>query len=294
VKDFNSQQDILNAVVKAENTLENKYEAMYNRGELTLADTARISREINAKEPEQITKNYIAQGIIKTEQTGNHKVYELTTSAPFYADVLNKDGVVVINDTVYQYTDKYQKLITDGNLNNISLLKSAVKGNDSKHIMVGKLNRTAASNQKDFQLMFDYNYQIQSGDKKIVVTDFLNEYCYYDQYGNLDGRKAYIYDLKFYNEKKNWRGQWIEDDNAEVTISSTLIVKSNGVIVYQYWGDNLPIYHNYGCYSASVIIYQDIANTAVRQFSPQKVHWTRSGGNCGFSDYTSPRGWNWN
>lgn len=272
-KNFISLSEILDKVVKAETALSDKYEELYKDKDLSEKEIKTIKKKLDSKPLEKITKQFIDKGIIKMIKTDSSTHFDLTTCAPYYANFLNEEGMMKVGDTIYKYSANQIKRITDGDFNKIPLLKNLTISNTDSNIDVINV-KTTTSNNKVQQFEFYTNRWITGYGKAIIVTAFFNEYTY-------NGKKKYIYNLKFYCQKKVW-WWWKDDTNAEVYVKDYLQVKKNGTIVLNN-SAGVYVYHNTSCYQDNVRVYEDGYSNDYRQFSANSVLWTRSGSSDGFS-----------
>lgn len=135
---FESQQTILWNAIKADQEL--YYEQTVNVNDTTIKNNVLINSELTTK--------YLAEGLIKKDAENN---ILLTTCAPFYAPVLNEKNLVIINDTIYQFTSQTMKMITDGDLSKLNILEKSNK-NDLKNGIIVAENKST----KDYKKSFNY------------------------------------------------------------------------------------------------------------------------------------------
>jgi len=133
---FKSVQTLYWEILDTQSDLYDKYDAIY---EANKNDLSKIENQSFEKYTD-ITKKYLASGFISEEEidVDGEKIerLELTTSAPYYAPILNMENLVVINDTIYQFNAGEMRMITDGDFSKIEQMQKASDTNLDEDIIV--------------------------------------------------------------------------------------------------------------------------------------------------------------
>ena len=278
--EFVSLSDILAEVMEAEAEKDNYFEILYMQEDLTVQQKDDIIKQAEERDPVNITTKYLQEGIIRQFESKESYGYELTSCAPYYAEVLNKEGMVMAGDTIFQYTNDKVKMLTDGDFKKIKLLKLTESNDKENNIELIDV----ASGGKSQIIFYSYNTKFEAYKKRISVQAFLNEYWS----GN---KKSYAYYLQFYCEEKNFWGNWKPETDAWVIVRDNLQVIRNGSTVLNH--NETKVFDNHDCYSGSILVYSDSYSTLVRKFSRNPVRWTRSGGPSGFTNTATCTPYNW-
>ena len=91
-----------------------------------------------------IGKAYSDMILVKQFADNQEYYYEMNISEKHYAEFVNPEGLMVVNDTIYQFSAGYVKLITDGDYSKIAMLSNTTVSSPAEHILVIK--------SKDFML----------------------------------------------------------------------------------------------------------------------------------------------
>ena len=83
-----------------------------------------------------IGKAYSDMILVKQFADNQEYYYEMNISEKHYADFVNPEGLMVVNDTIYQFSAGYVKLITDGDYSKIAMLSTTTVSSATNHILV--------------------------------------------------------------------------------------------------------------------------------------------------------------
>ena len=83
-----------------------------------------------------IGRNYSNMILVKQFGTAQDYYYEMNIREKFYADFVNPEGLIVVNDTIYQMSENRVKLITDGDYAKIRMLSIIDSTSLPDHIVV--------------------------------------------------------------------------------------------------------------------------------------------------------------
>ncbi len=133
--DFNSMNDILLEIAKEEEIFENHYYANVPEG-LSIEKLNDLGVEIQHSE---FYKKCFLDGIIfETIEDDGSVTFEPTISDPVKRNILNADGMVIIADTLYQFSQEYIKLIRGHDLLKIETIKKATANDPTIGLFVKK------------------------------------------------------------------------------------------------------------------------------------------------------------
>jgi len=188
---FVSQGTLYNQINDAEILLEEEIYGKYDEN-LSLTDL----NELGVKEQHTtLYENYLRKGMITeiVEKDGS-KSFELAVIDPPLADVLNEDGLIIINNSIYQYTSDLVKIFGEKNLEKLDLLKSTVATSMKDNILV--INRSENNrSQHSWTKCSGWHYD---GDKK--------RYCL-NVYGTSSNSMSLMYS-SFYVQAKGEQKKW--------------------------------------------------------------------------------------
>lgn len=139
---FVSQRSIFNKIVDAENDWDLK--------------CRELSPELlkSTNHHSDTYYSYLKEGFVKVIDAGTeNETYNYSVYNPVFTCVLNKEGLLIINDTIYQLSNDKLKIITDGDINKIKLLANSNQTDASNNIIINKMkNETKQSDG-----IFDWN-----------------------------------------------------------------------------------------------------------------------------------------
>lgn len=160
------------------------------------------------------TKKQIDCGLVEViENEDGTFNFRLTTEITPYASILNREGIVCIADTIYQYKDGFCKKITDGDFSMVELMKKSTK--TEKSILVSKSLKRYVVNQAFLSKWpwGEIGEYVYDGKERMRAHTSIREYIYDN------GLRDYLVWYANENEKKNWLGNWKWHDDADIYIS---------------------------------------------------------------------------
>jgi len=83
-----------------------------------------------------IGKSYSHMILVKQYPDNQEYYYDMNIGQKQYADLVNTDGLLAVNDTIYQFTENRVKLITDGDYAKITMLANINVSSPIDHILV--------------------------------------------------------------------------------------------------------------------------------------------------------------
>ncbi len=194
---FTSQQSILEQAIIEENA----YYEQFDPTTLTEEEIEAIVAEKEKMGYTEFTKKYIAEGIIRPYITDDINSLELTTFSWVNARFLNLDGIVAVNDTIYQFTETQCKKLTDGDFSKIEMLKKSNEDNIEQNLIIGNVDIQS----KEINDLGDKS--LTNGDNSQRLDVFLH--CRREVYSS---GKTYNYYFHAYNYKKNIWGKWKSEE----------------------------------------------------------------------------------
>ena len=148
---------------------------------------------------------------------------------------LNKNGLLQVGDSIYQYRQKNMKIIRNGNTKLINKLSDYEQNSEDGNILVFNITRFDNGSPNAKINFFADQWCIgQSGDQRIKGKAICGAVYTFDIYGNLCGGcylgKPYAY-LQANNEKKNWLGNWQAKKTSEMVIEGWNLAFSYGGVI---------------------------------------------------------------
>ncbi len=252
---FVSLRKIYDDVVKAEWEISNYYE------EISKAGGEIPKAEVNSQKYVDALNN----GSIKIIKDKNGDYFNFNLYELHYAPVVNSKGLVVVNDTIYQYTLNSVKIITDGNSELINKLDQFQVSSDENNIIVINYNnysldnaRTKISTSWFHPCLPGHDWHF-SGSRRWRVWIEGSSY--------LDGSFMYVTNLfRAEGQKKNFWGNWKFSETYCLDIDGTWAIQD--VILGDYTSVTLPLasgvsntpinYNSCSVNNASIPIYPHI------------------------------------
>jgi hypothetical protein len=218
---FLSQESIYYQINDAEIILESELYSDYDEN-LSISELESLGVKVCHS---SIYNKYLQSGLItETIADDGSMSFELSVLNPAMAVVLNIDGLVIVNDTIYQYNKNSVKILTDGDVNRLNELI------DSK----------VTDKERDI-IVLDYSYQSKSSHSWSKYSGWKyngsnKRYCLniYGYSTNSSTLLHSIYYVESKGQKKKW-GSWKyrNDYNPIYRISGNwqfhYIVTINGV-----------------------------------------------------------------
>lgn len=198
---FISQQRILENALQEEE----KYFEQYNPNEMTREEIAKILNSKKEQGYSHFTKEYIEKGILKPYESDDISSLELTVNSWIDARFLNLDGMVKIEDIIYQFTPTQCKELKSGDFGKINILKNTTKDNPEQNIYIGNLKHNA----KDVIIRKKWGHS-ETDKKKIEADIWIKRWDY-----EYSGVKTYFYYTAYRNYKKNVFGKFKQDPDAD-------------------------------------------------------------------------------
>jgi hypothetical protein len=81
-------------------------------------------------------KQYKNMILVKQYADNLEYYYAMNVNRPVFADLINPEGLLAVNDSIYQFSEKYVKIITDGDYAKIASLDAVTATNTGNHIIV--------------------------------------------------------------------------------------------------------------------------------------------------------------
>lgn len=185
---FVSQQTIFNDIVDAELQLDDNYLKMTNE---------ELKNVITPVKHSEIYYKYLNSGIIKEFQIEDGtQIYDYSTCAPYFASILNRDGIFVICDTMYQFARNVSKQWINCDIDNEKILLNAEESLEGI---------TVSYDLKSSTVNYG-NWEYDSGnDRRIRIGINFNSFQYY-----ADGTVwNYTHWVEVQSQKKNFWGNWV-------------------------------------------------------------------------------------
>lgn len=163
---------------------------------------------------------------VLTEDSAGY--FDKNINSEEYSYVVNKDGIVSISDTIYQYTKEYIKMITDGDISKIELMKKATQTDIGLNIIVLKIedNKGAGSWLKS----------ATGNNGRFRVIQYLG----FTQ--NVSGgQTATTWEVKGRSLQRRLFGAWYDNYKATITLSGnhtgniTYGQMTNGIFINLNW-----------------------------------------------------------
>lgn len=242
----------------------------------------------------ELYKYYLDQGIITEFEKGtDDEYYNYSIYNGSYAKIVNKNGLIAINDTIYQLTNDEFKMLADGDFNKIPVLLKSHETDPDKKIIVNKI-ATYKTTQKT-EGVFDWSRSsgwVTNGSKRILLSVTFNS--------NLSGGGSTCFSNHNVNVQcmeKNWYGSWVYVFTY-TTISGTWGAKErmiNGAV--NNYSPGFAYNNNINNFNASISptsgttspypstfqYYAQSGNNFWYELEVYNVYWrvTRNGGCCG-------------
>lgn len=83
-----------------------------------------------------IGKQYSNMILVKQFPDNREYYYDMNIRQRHFADFVNSEGLLAVNDSIYQFSEKFVKIITDGDYSKIALLGSLNATDSNRHIIV--------------------------------------------------------------------------------------------------------------------------------------------------------------
>lgn len=132
--DFKSLQTLYLEIIEEQVDYDDDREKKIIDNEINISTVKNENRYCDLVE-QNIANGIIEKKIYKIKGEENERI-ELTTSAPYYAPILNTDNLVIINDTIYQFNKNSLRMITDGDISKIEFLNNLSESDLDKKIIV--------------------------------------------------------------------------------------------------------------------------------------------------------------
>ncbi|MBE9468026.1 MAG: hypothetical protein IMY72_06855 [Bacteroidetes bacterium] len=201
---FTSQASIYDKINDEEIKLENKLFGKYDEN-LSLKELSDLGVKIGHTE---IYNKYLKKGLIKeNKETDGSQSFDLTLKEN--ENFVNEDGLLMIDSVIYLYQKNEIKILTDGNLGKIDLLKKTQTTNKKLNIYVLKtinsLNKSGNTNYNEWVNKKDWKHD--GSKKRYCMVVYGSSYLY------MDGMymKSTFY-LECKAQKKSW-GRWKYKNN---------------------------------------------------------------------------------
>ena len=196
-KGFTSMRKIFNEVAEAEIQVANKYENLPPQALAALQN----------KPVEHSQKAILHKNMLVTRNTDDGaQYYEKNIHTDELSRVVNEDGIVIVGDKIYQHISDKIKIITDGDVNKIPLLKAAVVTNANQNIQVFSVSGTNT-----------FNRSCQSNDGRlriIVYEDFIqNTSTFYPT------NKVTTYRVRVRSLQRRLFGAWYDNYNTNISLN---------------------------------------------------------------------------
>jgi len=188
---FQSQYELYNKILNAEITLENEIYQGINE-DITIQELQQLGIE---KKHTDIYINNLTKGLIKEipEENGSYS-FELSIKEKGMSFIVNKQGLVIVNDTIYQYTENDLKILCDNDLSRLNELFNYPVVKNTNDIIILKYS----DNTKN-----GYNWTKRSGWK---YNSSRERYCL-DVVGYSTASISLLHSV-FYVEAKGQKKKW--------------------------------------------------------------------------------------
>ncbi len=184
------------------------------------------------KQYSEETYALINAGKLIEEQIEEKHLLNFKTAAPYYAKVLNKNNIVCINDTIFQYNYDEIKMITDGDFDKVKFFERTADTDLEQGIIVAK----GAKYKDTYYTVTDVcvpegnGIQGQDDNKKIILYVKMKHYDYVPSFG---GTWYYVsYYTHVFTENRFLNRWW--SDASDITVWGTThrMAKWMGTLVY--------------------------------------------------------------
>ena len=195
---FISQQSIFEQIIATEIKLDAPYENLSEEEINQIKVMPPLHSDLYSK--------YLNSGIIKEiNKDTDDEYYDLSIFNPCLAHLVNLEGFYAIGDTIYQITENFEKIITDGDFSKIDKLKQTKITNEEENIIVIPLNNTKRSTT----FLNKTSNWVNSGggkkgEKRINIRLYFHSYLYHI---NTDQFRIY-HNVFVKCQERNWRRQW--------------------------------------------------------------------------------------
>jgi hypothetical protein len=210
---FQSMQDVYDEIMEAEMIIDREYEEQVKL--LSEKELEELSKLPIRHSP--IYEKHLASGLIKLDEEEDSDWFYPNIFNPAYAHVLNLDGLVIVGDTIFQYTAESFKMLTDGNIGRIDILKKATETIEAQNIFVAEVTiiNHPISNQKVMSGYDFYKQQALHITSNRKLTGQIRQTIF-----TWDG---FYTSMEFYImarlEKKNWLGKWVPGDQSWMNLT---------------------------------------------------------------------------
>jgi hypothetical protein len=198
--DFISQRTIFENIVDAELEIDEPYEKMTEEER----KNATLPPEHSQLYYEML--NYGIIKVIKDIEDPEYESYDFSVCLPFLTPILNKDGIFMTGNTIYQVTSKSIKQWDSGDFNNLEKLKSTTECDQNiKIISINNINGTNNGLKSELSPNPLSTGWIKKGSKRrMKLEEYFKSWKYLSD-GTIWRYQHYIH---VRSEKKNWLGKW--------------------------------------------------------------------------------------
>lgn len=222
---FRSQLSMFNDIVLAELRLDEPYEGMTE---------VELQNAIPPPTHSETYYKYLGDGLIKEfTDTEGEKYYDYSTCAPYLAPILNKDGIVMVKDTMYQFSEFSIKEWMDADTDEVSTIINSTSENVKVHVISpnkGLLKSAISPNPK-------YSNWAYSGSNRRIKIGL-----YFNPWSSNSGGTVWSYQHYVHarSEKKNFWGNW------KLNWTSMYILGYwSGNIEYELTASSSTAFHNF-------------------------------------------------
>lgn len=211
-KGFTSMRKIFNEINEAEIQMDAKYEGL-SPEELAKLEGQPIEHSKEAMMHQDMLV------ICDTDDGGQY--YDKNIHTNTLAKVVNEDGMMIVGDKIYQHTRDKIKVMTKGNLDKISLLKTTVVSNPSESIEVISLTTTTFKTSSG-TLSFNRTSQGNNGRLRVIVyEDFIQNIS-----SSNSTYKETTYKITVRSLQRRLLGSWYDNYDSNISLNGSTIGNS--------------------------------------------------------------------
>ena len=104
----------------------------------------KLEKDLNGKKTDfnnylmmsEMAQRYKKMILVKQYEDNQDYYYDMNINEHYWADFVTPDGLLMVNDSIYQFSKDYVKIITDGDFSKISLLESMNSSDKNNNILV--------------------------------------------------------------------------------------------------------------------------------------------------------------
>jgi len=187
---FKSYDRLISEIVEAQIALNEKYEKLPKEEQLALLENE------NYEKFAHITKKHIENGVVKIEKDENNEEH-LNFADPLFPKLINEKGLVILNNNIIQYTERFYKVIRNRDFDKLSdLSKINVSTENDDYLVVELKTKVLKSTTYPINVSASSNVVDR---QKVVLKEKLTYIG-----ANANGYAEAVYVVSAEAEKRQW------------------------------------------------------------------------------------------